>query len=320
MPDYLPVRESPLSGESLTGYLRRHTVAMGYDSLRQLLSLLDQIQFPPHLDHLHTGRALTALANLLRRDERALIDLTVHRWATQIVFRERVAADPVNCDSKTLRRFFNASRPRVCPKCLEQSPSHDRIIWSFRPLGICREHGDVLLEWCPGCRRSFSRARLDLLRCHCGFVLTEEPPRSVHGRALEMARLIATWLESSKFATVELPTSAGFWWLDRLRFAVVRVPKWCSQVRKEWGVSDALPQDSFCWLAAAWIIQASPDDLTSFLAAYRIVDRHRLTPSRAGRYFGLLLRDANQLERFGYPVASNTCASIAASYRSHAIT
>ena len=320
MPDYLPARELPLAGESLTGYLRRHTVAMGYDGLRQLLSLPDNIQFPPHLDHLPAGRAVTALANLLRREERALVDLTVHRWATQIVFRERGAQDPVICDSKTLRRFFNASRPRICPRCLEQAPTHDRLVWSFRPLGICHEHGEILLERCPRCQRLFSPTRLDLARCRCGFVLTEESPRSVHGQAWEMARLIATWLGSSEWATVELSTAAGFWWLDRLRFAVVRVTEWCSQMRKEWGVSDALSQDSFCWLAAAWIIQASPSDLTRFFEAYRVVDRHRLTPSRAGRYFGILLRDAEQLERCGYPLVPNTCASMAVGYRSPAVT
>ena len=61
---YLPARALPYPGESLTGYVRRHVTIMGYDSLRQLLSLMESVEFPPHLDQLGMGAAMTALAGL----------------------------------------------------------------------------------------------------------------------------------------------------------------------------------------------------------------------------------------------------------------
>lgn len=46
-PRSLPVRESPLPGESLTSFVRRHVVGMGYESMVRLLSLVDEVELPP---------------------------------------------------------------------------------------------------------------------------------------------------------------------------------------------------------------------------------------------------------------------------------
>ena len=119
--------------------------------------------------------------------------MTVHAWADRFVLRDHDAPPPGECDSKTLLRFFPAVRPRACMRCLEESSDLDQLVWSFRPLGICMEHAQVLLDRCPGCRRPFSPTRLDLVHCRCGVALTDTPPLTVMGRALEMSRLVAAW-------------------------------------------------------------------------------------------------------------------------------
>ncbi|HEX4131088.1 MAG TPA: TniQ family protein [Pirellulales bacterium] len=241
---YLPVRELPFAGESLTGLVRRHAVAMQYRSVGQLLSLMEGVRFPAHLDHTQRGPALASLARFVRRDEHVLRQMTAHRWTSRLMLQERGTESPDHCDSKTLLRFFDAARPRVCARCLAESPTLERLVWSFRPLGICAEHAELLVEQCTQCERRFSPSRLDLVRCQCGFNITEIPPNPVTGRAFELTHRIAAWLEGDESGPLELPTAAGFLWLDRLRSAVARASVWLELVKREWATPEPQTDES----------------------------------------------------------------------------
>lgn len=298
----LPIRERPLVGESLTSFLRRHVRAMHYQGLGQLLGLLEGLEFPSSLDCVPSGAALRSLATLLGRSEMDLSPMTVHRWADSLVLRSHRTAVPTTCDSKTLLRYFQTARPRVCPACLAENPEHERLHWLFRPSAICLEHATILLDRCPDCRKGFLPTRLDLVRCRCGHDLSTTPPISVGARAVELTRRILDWLDGASLQAVDLPPHAGFWWLDRLRCALVRTPTWLERVKTEWNVPPELDSESMAWLAAAALVVDGSATLAEFLEVYQTIEKHRSTATGVGRSFGLLLRDAAHLEQLGYLV------------------
>lgn len=312
---YLPAREPPLEGESLNGYVRRHVQAMGYDRFSQLLALFDDAEIPADLNAAASESLLTTLGRWFLRDEESLRVLTVHRWVKQLAFHPRGAPTPVHCDSKTLLRYFTSSA-HVCRSCLIDEPNKERLVWSLRPLGICPDHAEVLRDRCPECRRVLSPRRLDLLRCRCGCVLTDAPAVKVTERAYEITSRLVAWLAGASFSAVALPTPVGFWWLDRLRSAIVRVPQWLARVRREWTIPMELGDESLAWLAAANLIEAWPQRFEEFLDVYQTVDKHLSTSTGVGRSFGLLLRDADRLEQDGHPGPAETLRTyLLANYR-----
>lgn len=312
---HLPVREISLAGESLNGFVRRHVQAMGYDRYSQLLSLIEDAEIPADLNAAAAGPFLTKLARWLRCDERRLGELTVHCWADRLVVRARGSPPARPCDSKTLLRYFT-SASRVCRGCLSDEPNRERLLWSFRPLGICREHAEVLLSQCPNCRRSLSARRLDLVRCPCGHLFSEGSAVAVSERPVELARRFSAWLEGTSFSTVKLSTAAGLGWLDRLRSSIIRAPKWLAHVRRKWTVPSELDDESLAWLAAADLIETWPQGFEEFLDIYQTVDKHLSSATGVGRSFGLLLRDADRLERAGYSTPAETLRNyLLAKYR-----
>lgn len=311
---YLPVRERPSEGESLNGFVRRHIQAMGYDRFSTLLSLIEDAEIPADLNTSASRPFLSELGRWLRVDEALLGELTVHRWTDRLVARAR-GSPSAQCDSKTLLRYF-APSARVCPACLVEEPNRERLIWAFRPLGVCPDHSEILRSRCPSCRRTFSPRRLDLGYCCCGHHLVDGPAVTIGERPTELARRIASWLAGVSFSTVALPSAAGFWWLDRLRSTIVRAPPWLARVRREWTIPTELGDESLAWLAAAALIEAWPAAFEDFLEVYQTVDKHLATSTGVGRSFGLLLRDADRLEQDGHPGPAETLRTyLLANYR-----
>ena len=115
-PTALPIREPFQPGESLTSFVRRHVVAMGYEHLGRLLSQAERTKFPRHLELLGRGPPLVALTQLLRRDAEELFGLTIHAWAETLVLRERAAPRPTVCDATDAgSRFFDFTQPANLP-------------------------------------------------------------------------------------------------------------------------------------------------------------------------------------------------------------
>lgn len=299
-PRSLPVRESLLRGESLTSFVRRHVMGMGYESMARLLSLLDEVELPLHLDQLGRGPPLAALSALLGRPSELLADLTVNRFAESLVLQPQGSTPAGQCDSKTLLRFFDPVHPRICPECLREGTPYERLLWSFRPLPICLEHGVALLDRCPACGLHARPSRLDLETCRCGFRLTETAAIVIGSGAFSSAALIQACLEGEPFAALDLSPAAALAWLDRLRSAVIRTPQWIERTRETLQLPASLGDESVAWLAAAEFLEVGPARLAEFLDIYQGIAKHRSTSTGVNRAFGHLLRDAERLESLGY--------------------
>lgn len=297
---FLPIRESPQGGESLTSFVRRHTVAMGYENLHRLLALVEESKYPRHMELLSRGPPLSALASLLRRDPEELVGMTVHAWADALVLRAQNAPVPTSCDAQTVLRFFDAAHRRICPLCVEASPASERLLWTFRPLVICPEHAVFLIDRCPQCRRALLPLRLDIAGCRCGANFVGIPTMKASRAVIEATHSMLKRLQMPTLSSLELPSAAWFAWLDRLQSAILKTPTWLRRTRLEMELPESLADEATAWLAAAEMTLAGSSRQAEFLDEFQTIDR-RCTPStRIGRTFGQLLRDAERLERLGY--------------------
>lgn len=297
----LPVRESPMVDESLTSFVRRYALAMGYETMTRLLNLVDGVKQLPHLDHLDRGPPLAALARLLGRSPEVLFKMTAHTFAKSLIPRKQDALPATSCDPKTLQRFFDPVHRRVCPACLKEDQPYERLTWAFRPLPVCLKHGLFLIDRCSTCERFAEAGRLELGVCRCGAKLAMAPSDLASLAARTLANITDAHLRGEPFLPLDLPSSAGFQWLERLRSATFRCSAWLRQSRDELGLPAWVSDEAVAWLAAAELLEQPHDRLFQFLATYQTVTKHRSTSTGVNRAFGFLLRDAERLERLGYP-------------------
>jgi len=273
---------------------------MGYERLGLLRALLpENLDLPSCVNDLSTDSTLTALAELFGVAADRLTDLTFHRFARQLVpVPVEQPAAPV-CDSKTINRFFGISCPPICPVCLVGDRPYERLLWGFRPAPVCFEHRCLLIRGCPRCRRSWRRDRLDLCHCRCGAAMTDTVPETVTAEVLRLMRRFHEALSDGVSLLPESSAATGFWWAERLASAASRTPQWLKQVRDRFSLPDQVDESLAAWLAAAEMLDAWPSRFLEFLRVFQTVTRHRTTVTGLSRSFGLLLRDAAQLERLG---------------------
>ena len=295
----LPARERAQPGESLRSLIRRHARAMGYDRTSQLLSVAG-VSFPPHLDHLSRGPPLSALSNLLGRDDDRLLDLTVHCFAKRLMLVTQGETSPDYCNSKTILRFFTSATSHVCPLCLSEPPIYERLLWSFRGLPVCARHGCLLIDACPNCGERIRANQLDMTRCRRGCDLTSSVHRVRNDDILAAIAVIEAALLRDQQLTSDLPDAAGFWWLERLASAAIRTPTWLSRVRETHELPAPINDESVAWIAASLMLRSWPTEMNRFLDVFQTVAKRNDLSTGVGRSFGLLLRDAQLLERLGY--------------------
>ncbi len=295
----LPARERAQPGESLRSLIRRHARAMGYDRASQLLAVAG-VSFPPHLDHLCRGPPLNALFQLFGQSEETLLDLTVHRFAKRLVLVPQGEPLLEVSDSKTILRFFAPATTHVCPQCLAESPAFERLLWSFRGLPICTQHGCALIEACPTCGERLRANQLDIARCRRGCDLTSSIHRVKNGEVLSALGNLEMAVLRNRPLTSELPNTSGFWWLERLASAAIRTPTWLNRVRETHELPASISDESVAWIAASLMLQSWPTEMNRFLDEFQTVAKRSTLSTGVGRSFGLLLRDAQHLERLGY--------------------
>lgn len=298
----LPARVPPLPGESLTSFLRRTSEAMGYESMNPLIGLLaGRGRVPYHLNQLHPGRVLDYLAALLRQPPETISSLTVQRYAPSLVLLPNDRPPAQVCDAATIQRTFSPAGP-VCPVCLGQDQvPYERLLWSFRPIPVCVDHGCVLIHRCPVCRRPLRWDRQDASRCRCGHRLGDSRPGAVFSHGLSLARKFHQVLPGEAPPSPEKSAAACFWWSARLVAAIRRTPAWIAEASQRIGIDPQHHGDAVSWLAAAEILADGPQRLTAFLDAFQRIDKHKTTSTGVGRRFGTLLRQAAKLEELGHP-------------------
>lgn len=300
----LPARETPLPGESLRSLVRRHALAMGYDRTSQLLSVTGD-SFPPHLDHLSRGPPLNALSQLFGQDEDRLLDLTVHCFAKRLMLVPQGENSPDFCDSKTILRFFTSATTHICPLCLAEPPAYEQLLWSFRGLPVCTHHGCVLIDACPNCGERIRANPLDRTRCGRGCDLTSSIHRVKNGEVLfALSNLEMAVLQNRPLAS-DLPDAAGFWWLERLASAAIRTPTWLCHMRETHELPASVNDESVASIAASLMLQSWPTEMNRFLDVFQTIAKRSTLSTGVGRSFGLLLRDAQHLERLGYSAPAN---------------
>ena len=303
----LPARAKPLPGESLISLFRRTSQAMGYESPRRLASLFcDRHAQLPHLNHLGPRSILGRAASLLLLPAESVSSLTVHHYSPALVLVKTGKKPPGRCDSKTILRYFSATWP-VCPRCLSQdNVPYERLLWSFRPLPFCREHGCFLISRCPACHKPLRGDRPDVARCRCGQDLGNVDHAAIYSHGLRLAENLHQALCEQISLLPEMSAAAGFWWTERLAAAIAATPAWLADFAERLEIETAHQEsNNIVWLAAAEILAEWPHRLRTFLDEFQQIDKHRTTSTGVSRRFGLLLRQAAYLEDLGYPVPAN---------------
>lgn len=298
----LPARVVPQPGESLASFIRRTSQAIGYESPRRLLALLaSHGPLPPQLQQFQPSRALDHLAVLVRQSAETLLSLTLHCYASALSLARKDQRASSLCDSATVLRYFLPS-DAVCSRCLKQgSVSYERLLWSFRPIPVCIEHGNLLFNRCPACRRTLRWDRQDILRCRCGYSLDAADAQAIPTEALALAENLHGALIGNLFGPQGMRPAACFWWADQIATAIAKTPVWQEEFAGRFGLQDCQNGEFVQRLAAAEVLADWPGQLHAFLDSFQQVDKYRTTSTGLGRRFGMLRRKAAWLEDQGHP-------------------
>lgn len=297
----LPVLVPPLPGESLPSLVVRSARAMAYDHVDLLLRLLERPRPQESLLAL-AGLPLERLARLLDRTIADLRQRTVHTYAAALVLRSPEEGPASRCDPATARPYVTSATAAVCGRCLESDPvPYERLLWHFRPLPVCLEHGCLLLSRCPACRRLLASLRKDPTTCPCGQTLLTVPAPVVAEPARLLARELTGWLTAAPAAAAALAPAVRFWLLDRLMLTFRQLPALRQQAAERFGLEPQSHRAALCWLAAADVLHPWPEGLHPFLAAYQQLLKQPGLRVPVNRAFSSFFRATVALEARGYP-------------------
>jgi len=143
----LPVRPSPIAGESTLGYLIRLSSDNGYVFPSWLRSLEpDLARVSEKFEYFEALERLTGLTSF-----------------------EQVL-DPPKGPGKLLERF-RTIQPRVCPLCVKEG--YCDAIWDVIYSCVCPYHGVYLIDSCLQCSKKLNWNRGHVGQCSCGADLAE---------------------------------------------------------------------------------------------------------------------------------------------------
>jgi hypothetical protein len=298
----LPARCIPLEGESLVSFLRRSAAVMDYQGPRYLRYLLADIgQLPMNVNSLGPGPLVDQLSILFRRSIDVLLAMTVHSFAPRLALTARDVIPPAVCDLRTALRYFGSTSFPICPPCLAADPvPYECLAWSLHCGIVCREHRCWLISRCPACQKPFRASRLDTVKCQCGASIAGIEPRRCSVSAAQLARQLHSLFLMGEKPIAGMSPAATCWWTERLAVAAARTPAWTEPLRALGEAPQEMPKESIAWLAAAEMVQGWPKRFREFLDVYQEVSKYRITSTGISRRFGLLIREAWQLEKLGF--------------------
>jgi hypothetical protein len=235
----LPLRARPLPWEDIGSLLSRVTRRMSYEQPTWLLHpesgqhhirAADLPVFALRADY-------TFLERLLLLDQDTLYALTLNRFAAALnrssplpvfedihrEFLQRLqesAAEEKYSSSRIDRPllakwdyrtfFLPVSSIKVCPICLEETETYDRLYWRARFLITCPRHAVFLRERCPACHAAIPSLRTSPTGCPtCGKGDYRTAPLSLHPYMPEASCLLEGDLLTLKALGVDCEAASG---------------------------------------------------------------------------------------------------------------
>jgi hypothetical protein len=164
----LPVRVKPAVWEDLPSFVRRCSAHMGYEQPEWILSpeKSDWRMAASRLPRLRYQRDYDVLGCLLNVEEEALYRLTVHRFAPLLSQRESRTVQEIDRPLVAASPYVSAHLfVSVCPSCIAEPESYDRLYWRLPLALVCPRHGQVLRHMCPHCQHPIKSLRAHAYRC-----------------------------------------------------------------------------------------------------------------------------------------------------------
>lgn len=164
----LPIRVKPAMWEDLPSFVRRCSEQMGYERPEWILSPEKSGWWvvASQLPQLRYQQDYDLLGLLLHVDEEELYRLTVHRFAHLLPRRERQREQEVKRPLVAATPYISVHLlMSVCPSCLDEPESYDRLYWRFPLALVCPKHGQLLRRLCPHCQHPIKSLRTHAYRC-----------------------------------------------------------------------------------------------------------------------------------------------------------
>jgi len=235
----LPLRVQPLRWEDLHSFLSRTAKRMQYEKVTWIFQ---PETGQPHsyipssdISLLSEQSTYAFFSRLLAISEEALYQMTLHRFASAFQQLDFVPAlkqvpwrteqdiqkghttyrSPINrprIEKEILRHFFLPNlTTQICPLCLEDASSYDRLYWKVRYLLTCHKHVIPLLRQCSTCQKPIPSARLDATTCPICSSTYRSPSSTREPRPMDASCLLrGDLLTLHALGVIQNPISASF--------------------------------------------------------------------------------------------------------------
>lgn len=183
----LLVGGKPFPDESLLGYVIRLTEQNVYETPAWILKMAGFNSEQIHQSCAFVFRPQDGAAGLSRLagvNESELLPLGY----PQALSPGR-AASYLFSGQSVVQYLVQPARPRLCPKCLSESP-YCRRIWDLSTVTVCPVHRCLLINRCPGCKRDISCVRSGVSICRCEFDWRDADATRVEESTLSFVRRI----------------------------------------------------------------------------------------------------------------------------------
>jgi len=253
---------SPMSTESLFGYILRVSETNGYETPRNVLNYAGYGSGEMRSAVFDVNR----LAKVLGRRSSELKKIA-YSVAKRNGSRDFKILNHKLVNSKKLPKgFLRLSKPMICPQCVKEDGAID-VFWDLHFAVACPIHSVLTLRKCPKCKKNINWFRPGLLKCHCGESFTNDTdPFPVGAKLVTMMAIIKEKLYGHSIKKLENSSKFPVNELDKISFFSLN---WLIEVLGKYNVySKSLPETANSHLIvmeAADVLSDWPNEYHSFL-------------------------------------------------------